>query len=98
MRAQIPAIVHPLLNRLTQGDKKADFKNNTILLDTCSNVSIVKNKDLINGLREDDEGMEIRSNGGGVIKSLEYGYFKDCSNLKVWYNEHFKLFSSHENS
>ena len=33
---------------MTQGNKKADFKNDTILLDTCSNVSIIKNKDLIN--------------------------------------------------
>jgi len=72
---------------LTQGNNKADLKNDTILLDTCSNISIVKNKDLINGLREDAEGMEIRSNGGGIMKCLEYGYFKDCNNLKVWYND-----------
>ena len=72
---------------LTQGNDKADFKNDTILLDTCSNISIVKNKDLIDGLREDAEGMEIRSNGGGIMKCLEYGYFKDCNNLKVWYND-----------
>ena len=85
MRAQTHAIVFTnSIYLLTQGDKKADFKNNTVLLDTCSNVSIVKNKDLINGLREDDEGMEIISNGGGVMKYLEYGYFKGCSNLKVW--------------
>ena len=86
---------------LKQGDKKADFKTNTVLLDTCSNVSIVKNKDLINGLREDNEGMEIISNGGGVMKCLDYGYFKDCSNLKVWYNNEaigniLSFFPSHE--
>jgi len=33
--------------------------------------------------------MEVRSNGGGIKKCLEYGYFKDCSNLKVWYNDKF---------
>jgi len=75
------------IHLLTQGEKEADFKTNTVLLNTSSNVSIVKNKVLINGLREDNEGMERIANGGGVIKCLEYGYFKDYSNLKVWYND-----------
>ena len=70
----------------TQGNN-ASFRNDAVLLDTCSNVSIVKNRDLIDGLRKDDGGMEIMSNGGGVMKCLQYGYFKDCSNLKVWYND-----------
>jgi len=71
---------------LTQSKEFASFPPNVILLDTCSDTCIMKNKDLVQDLISNKQGIRVVSDGG-VRDVYEKGKFTHCKQLEVWYRE-----------
>ena len=71
---------------LTQSKEFASFPPNVILLDTCSDTCSMKNKDLVQDLIRNKQGIRVVSDGG-VRDVYEKGKFTHCKQLEVWYHE-----------
>jgi len=78
--------VDAIRTMLTQSKEFASFAPNGILLDTCSDTCIMKNKDLVQDLIRNKQGIRVVSDGG-VRDVYEEGKFNHCKQLEVWYHE-----------
>ena len=70
---------------LSQSKEFVTFPPNVILLDTCSDTCIVKNKNLVEDLIRDKRGIRVVSDGG-MRDVYEKGKFTHCKELEVWFH------------
>ena len=72
------------INMSQTGNRYKGLKNSWLLLDSCSNVDIFKNKHLLQDIFEvKDQSLNLQTNGG-VMKSSFKGLLKNYG--EVWYN------------
>ena len=70
---------------LSQSKETVCFPPNVILLDTCSDICIVKNKNLVENLVRDRRGIRVTSDGG-MRDVYDKGKFTHCKELEVWFH------------
>jgi len=70
---------------LSQSKEIVCFPPNVILLDACSDICIVKNKNLVEDLVRDRRGIRVTSDGG-MRDVYDKGKFTHCKELEVWFH------------
>jgi len=65
-------------------DHSASTGMNRLLLDSCSTLNLISNKELLHGIHEVPAGIRVRCNAGSITTNMK-GYLGDFP-VPVWYN------------